>query len=218
MAIRCAVAGFVLLALAACRTATPPAADEVAVRVDSVGMDAATGSPVVVLVEDAGSRRLPIWIGFAEAASIAAEVARQRPPRPNTHDLLLDVIGDLEGRVERAVVTELRDGTYYAVLHVATRGRHVEIDARPSDAVAIALRASAPLFVRAALFDAARQAPAGSDAPSREARQGAPGNGIGTGLAQRNSGRAQRTGSSCAARTGISRRVAGSAPTVGDVA
>jgi hypothetical protein len=146
-----------------------PLASEIAVHVGSVGVDPRTGTPVVVLAEDGGSRTLPIWIGFAEAASIAAEIAHETPPRPNTHDLLLQVIADLEGRVERVVVTELRGGTYFARLHVSARGRALALDARPSDAVALALRADAPLYVHEAVFEAAREAPTGVDGPAREA-------------------------------------------------
>jgi bifunctional DNase/RNase len=162
------------LALAACSSTSPPASNGVAVHVGSVGVDPRSGAPVVVLVEDGGGRALPIWIGFAEASSIAAEIAQQKPPRPNTHDLLKHVIDELDGKVVRAIVTELRDGTYFARLHVLADGRELEIDARPSDAVALALRAGAPLFVREPLFDAARDAPEGGDAPGREAQHEAP--------------------------------------------
>jgi bifunctional DNase/RNase len=159
----------------ACAADGPPVPTEVSVHVGSVGLDPRSGTPVVVLAEDGGPRTLPIWIGFAEAASIAAELAQDRPPRPNTHDLLLQVIADLEGRVERVVVTELRGGTYFALLHVRARGRALALDARPSDAVAVALRADAPLFVREAVFEAARETPEGGDAPAREARGAARG-------------------------------------------
>jgi len=112
-----------------------------------------TGSPVVILEETGGGRALPIWIGAAEARSIASEIERQRPPRPNSHDLTKRLIEGLDGAIERVVVTELRDGTYYALIRLSARGQRIEIDARPSDAIALALRFDAPLLVREALFD-----------------------------------------------------------------
>jgi bifunctional DNase/RNase len=143
-----------LAALAAGCGADPrssaPAGD-VAVQVASIAVDP-NGTPVVLLEDRNGARALPIWIGLAEAHSIAAEMEHRTPPRPNTHDLAKRLIDDLEGALERVVVTELRDGTYYAVIFLSTRGRRIEVDARPSDAIALALRCGAPLFVREALF------------------------------------------------------------------
>jgi hypothetical protein len=169
MAVRSARAAL-LATLAACSSTAPPASNGIAVHVGSVGLDPRSGAPVVVLVEDGGARTLPIWIGFAEASSIAAEVAQQKLPRPNTHDLLLHVIDELDAKVVRAIVTELHDGTYFARLHVLANGHELDIDARPSDAVALALRARAPLFVSEPLFDAARDAPGGGDGPGHETR------------------------------------------------
>ncbi len=147
----------------ACSTSGRVPNDEIPVHVGALAVDPRTGAPLLLLAEDGGDRMLPIWIGFAEASSIAAEMQSAPPPRPNTHDLLRHVIEDLGGRVERVVVTELRESTYYAVLYVRVDGRSVEIDARPSDAVAIALRTNAPLFVREPLFEMPQGAPTGSD-------------------------------------------------------
>ncbi|HTF33480.1 MAG TPA: bifunctional nuclease family protein [Myxococcota bacterium] len=146
-----------------CSTSGRAPSDEVSVHVARLEIDPQTGSPVLVLTEDGGERTLALWIGFAEASSIAAEMQQVRPPRPNTHDLLQHVIADLGGRLERVVVTELHESTYYAVLRVEAHGKLVEIDARPSDAIAVALRVAAPLFVRESLFENARNAPEGSD-------------------------------------------------------
>lgn len=129
-----------------------PGDGDVAVQVASIAVDP-SGTPVVLLADRGGDRSLPIWIGVAEAHSIAAEMEHRRPPRPNTHDLAKRLIDDLEGALERVVVTELREGTYYAVIVLSTRGRRIEVDARPSDAIALALRCGAPLYVREALFD-----------------------------------------------------------------
>ena len=115
--------------------------------------------PVLVLEEDEGSRWLPIWIGTSEARSIALEMEKRSSPRPNTHDLARSVIYGLEGDVERVVVTELKGGTYYAKLRLRMRNRSIEIDSRPSDAIAIALRTGAPIYVRETLFEAAASPP-----------------------------------------------------------
>lgn len=143
-----------LLSLAACRGGAP-SGEPVAVRVVGVALDESADSPVVILEELDGARRLLIWIGLSEAQSIVARLAAETPPRPNSHDLAQRLIETLDGRVERVVVTALRDGIYYARIDLVHDGRTLPIDARPSDAIAIALRLSAPLFVEAALFDTA---------------------------------------------------------------
>lgn len=128
-----------------------PRSDEVRVEVRHVGRDG-QDLPVVLLAERGGPRWLPIWIGSAEARSIALGLDGGPSPRPNTHDLAQRVIHGLRGEVERVVVTELRDGTYYALVTLRTDGERVEIDARPSDAIALALRSGAPIFVRERLL------------------------------------------------------------------
>jgi bifunctional DNase/RNase len=152
-----------------CGRAEPESAPEVRVRVDRVVVDE-QDTPVVVLEEEGGTRWLPIWIGSAEARSIAIEMESLHLPRPNTHDLARDLIHELHAEVVRVVVTELRDGTYYASLHLKSAEGVVRIDSRPSDAIAIALRADAPIFVREPLFSQREQETgAGSDdAPRRE--------------------------------------------------
>ena len=115
---------------------------------------------MVLLEEDDGSRVLPILIPVAAARSIAEQINRITPPRPNTHDLAKRLLDGLDGDVERVIVTELRGGTFYALLVVRSNGRLLEIDARPSDAIAIALRAGAPLFVRESVFEQAGEEPA----------------------------------------------------------
>ena len=143
-----------LLLPLACGAPAPPEDDDVQVRVETVALDD-HNTPVVLLEEEGGPRILPIWIGTAEATSIAIQINNQRPPRPNFHDLAKNVIQSLDGEVVRVVVTELRQGTYYAVLSLRANGRLVEIDVRPSDGIALALRAEAPILVRASLFDSA---------------------------------------------------------------
>ncbi|HXH97317.1 MAG TPA: bifunctional nuclease family protein [Gaiellaceae bacterium] len=143
--------GLLALALSSCNR--PPAAtgNDVLVHVDRIVIDR-DDTPVVVLEEENGPRWLPIWIGPAEAHSIALQIERRSSPRPNSHDLTRELIHGLDGSVERVVVTELRDGTYYAVLDILHGDQRLELDARPSDAIAIGLRDGAPIFVRDDLF------------------------------------------------------------------
>ena len=166
-----------LLCVVACGEAATDAPGAVAVRVVGVALDEQADSPVVILEEVGGERRLPIWIGLPEAHSIAARLAAETPPRPNSHDLAQRLIEGLEGRIERVVVTALRDGIYYARIDLVHDGRTLEIDARPSDAIAIALRLAAPLFVEATLFEAAgpEAPPSGREVrhPAAERQQGA---------------------------------------------
>jgi hypothetical protein len=157
----------VVFLLPTCRDSGPGVVD-VAVQVGSVLLDERVGSPVVVLEEREGERSLPIWIGLAEAQSIASEMEHVRPERPNTHDLATRLIDGLEGQVERVVVTELRGGTYFATIHLRTRGRTIEVDSRPSDAIAIALRTGAPLFARDELLST--DGAEGGEAPGQRIR------------------------------------------------
>jgi hypothetical protein len=149
---RRSIALLLLVLLFGC-SADPGSEPEVAVRVEAVTLDPRSDSPVLVLEELEGGRRLPIWIGFSEAQSIASVLENQQHPRPNTHDLAKRLIDQLEGRVERVVVTHLAEEIYYALIVVNAQGRILEIDARPSDAIAIGLRYQAPLFVREAVFE-----------------------------------------------------------------
>ena len=132
-----------------------PAANEVAVHVETVAIDRETRSPVVILEEEGGTRRLPIWIGHAEASSIDHRLRKQTAIRPNTHDLAKRLVDGLGGEVRRVVVSDLEDGIYYARIVLHRDGGTVEIDARPSDAIAIALRTGAALFVVDSLFEEA---------------------------------------------------------------
>lgn len=157
------------LQVLACGSSEPEAPLEVRVHVGRVVIDD-NDAPVVVLEEEGGKRWLPIWVGSAEARSIALEIESLHPPRPNTHDLARDLIHSLDAELARVVVTELRDGTYYARLHLRGASGDVQIDSRPSDAIAIALRTGAPIFVREPLFAQgnAEQTSGSDDAPRRE--------------------------------------------------
>lgn len=104
-------------------------------------------NPVVLLVDQAETMALPIWIGQAEATAIAMELQGVKPPRPMTHDLLRSVLKELSIAITRVVVTDVKDSTYFAEIHLARNGSHFVVDSRPSDAIALALRAQAPIFV-----------------------------------------------------------------------
>lgn len=102
--------------------------------------------PIVLLKEQTGHRFLPIWIGAPEATSIAFALQGVAMPRPLTHDLLRNVLVDLSIGVERIVVTELKEGTFYAEIELISAGRTVKVSSRPSDAIALAVRATVPIF------------------------------------------------------------------------
>jgi bifunctional DNase/RNase len=102
--------------------------------------------PIVLLKTVESNKFLPIWIGHPEAAAILMKLQSQAPPRPMTHDLLSDMLEQLEAQVVRITVTELRENTFYAQITVQQDGREIEVDSRPSDAIALAIRAEAPIF------------------------------------------------------------------------
>src|SRR5438128_9879868 len=146
-----------VLALAAAGLAWAAAAP-VEVEVRGVRLDPTTGSPVVQLVEKGkGGRALPIWIGPFEAQAIAAEMQGMPLPRPLTHDLMKRLVESLGGRLDHVVIGDLRDNTYFATLHLAgADGKDIAIDARPSDAIALALRLHGPILVADEVFAKSR--------------------------------------------------------------
>ncbi|HXU54429.1 MAG TPA: bifunctional nuclease family protein, partial [Casimicrobiaceae bacterium] len=103
-----------------------------------------------------GSRTLPIWVGMFEANAIALQIENISTPRPMTHDLLRNVIYDLKASVQKIVVCDLQDSTFYALIYLSMNGEVLAIDARPSDAIALALRTRAPIFVEEAVIDNAK--------------------------------------------------------------
>jgi hypothetical protein len=144
---------------------------QIEMSIKGLMVDPITSAPIVLLRDEAGNRVLPIWVGVFEANAIALQVENVAPPRPMTHDLLKQVISDLKGSVERVVITDLREGTFYAVIHLLVDGRPVAVDSRPSDAIALALRAKAPIFVEEAVLEQAKTADAASDRPDAEKLQ-----------------------------------------------
>jgi uncharacterized protein len=119
-------------------------------------VDPITNMPIVMLKDMQGERVLPIWVGIFEANAIALQIENIATPRPMTHDLLRNVIKDLDGSVDRVVVSDLKDNTFYAVIYLTVRGESVAIDARPSDAIALALRTRSPILVDETVIDNAR--------------------------------------------------------------
>jgi len=115
--------------------------------VGGLTIDPLTNSPVLILKDLKGEQTLPIWIGVLEATSIATVLEKIDVGRPMTHDLLKTIVNDLGARVLRVEICDLRDNTYYALLQLDQNGRCIQIDSRPSDAIAIALRSGAPIFV-----------------------------------------------------------------------
>ena len=115
-------------------------------QIYGVSFDMVGKQPIVLLKTAEGNKFLPIWIGHPEAAAILMKLQGATTPRPMTHDLFTDMLEKLEARVIRIAVTELRENTFYAVVTVAFDGSEIEIDSRPSDAIALAVRADAPIF------------------------------------------------------------------------
>jgi bifunctional DNase/RNase len=111
-----------------------------------VSFDLVGKQPIVLLKTAEGNKFLPIWIGHPEAAAILMKLQSQAPPRPMTHDLMSELLEQLEAQVVRITVTELRENTFYAQITVQQDGREIEVDSRPSDAIALAIRAEAPIF------------------------------------------------------------------------
>jgi bifunctional DNase/RNase len=118
-----------------------------------VSFDVIGKQPIVLLKTVEGNRFLPIWIGHPEAAAILIKLQGTKLPRPMTHDLLTSIIGRFEADVARITVTELKESTFYATLTLAKDGDEIEIDSRPSDALALAVRTDAPIFASTALID-----------------------------------------------------------------
>ena len=130
---------------------------EIEVTIKGLMVDPITNMPIIILRDQQGDRLLPIWVGVFEANAIALQIEDVQTPRPMTHDLLRNVITDLDARVARVVVSELKENTFYAMIHLDLEGgRTRSIDARPSDAIALALRTRSPIFVDERVIDSAR--------------------------------------------------------------
>jgi len=145
---------------------------EIEVKIRGLMMDPSSGTPIIILKDVNSDTMLPIWVGAYEANAIALEIEKVSPQRPMTHDLLRNIILEMGASVERVTVTELRDNTFYAAIMMKSRvGEALMIDARPSDAIALALRVDCPIFVNEEVIKASRNTVSGGeedDAPTAE--------------------------------------------------
>jgi uncharacterized protein len=146
---------------------------DIEVRIRGLMMDPATNMPIVVLKDVASETVIPIWVGIFEANAIAIEIEKVAAPRPMTHDLARNVIRHLNAQLERVVITEIKNDTFHAVLWLRQADEQVMIDARPSDAIALALRADCPIFVAEHVMQSAKLNTSGpSEGPTAEQLRG----------------------------------------------
>jgi bifunctional DNase/RNase len=129
---------------------------EVEMKIKGLMVDPVTNMPIVILKDETEDRVLPIWVGIFEANAIALRIEDIETPRPMTHDLLRNLLEALHARVVKIVVTDLKDNTYFAQIHLDVDGTPQQIDSRPSDAIALALRSQAPIYVEQQVLDQSR--------------------------------------------------------------
>jgi len=137
-------------------------------KIKGLMIDPITNMPIIILRDTRGEAVMPIWVGIFEANAIALELEKVITPRPMTHDLLRDVIKSLGASIDRVAVTDLKDNTFYALIHMTHNGRKFNVDARPSDAIALALRAHAPIFVDTNVIELAKKIDPTEDAKDTE--------------------------------------------------
>ncbi len=125
-------------------------------KVKGLTLDPLTNMPIVILKDLEEERALPIWVGIFEANAIALEMESVPTPRPMTHDLIKNILEGIQAKVSRIVINDLQDNTFYAAIFLSLNGTEVTIDSRPSDAIALALRVDAPIFVAKKVLDEAR--------------------------------------------------------------
>src|SRR5271170_7631220 len=136
--------------------------DEVEMQIRGLMMDPITNMPIIVLKAVSSDTVLPIWVGIFEANAIALELEKTATPRPMTHDLLQNMARGLNAQVNKVVVSELRDDTFYAVIWMDHAGETVALDSRPSDAIALALRWDCPIYVNREVLESSKQATSSS--------------------------------------------------------
>ena len=142
--------------------------DEVEMVIRGLMMDPVTNMPIVVLKDVSSDMVLPIWVGIFEANAIALELEKTATPRPMTHDLLQNMARGLNAQVQKVVVSELRDDTFYAVIWMNHAGETVAMDARPSDAIALALRWDCPIYVNREVLEQSKQTATGAQTVSAD--------------------------------------------------
>lgn len=140
----------------------------VRMEVKALIVDPIANMPVVILRDADDKSFLPIWVGVFEANAIALQLEGIQTPRPMTHDLLKETIAQLDGVVDRIVITKLVENTFYAELHIVVGGRAIVVDSRPSDAIALALRTSSPVFVEESVLEKSRAQDDSAEAQSHE--------------------------------------------------
>ena len=140
----------------------------VEMKIKGLMIDPVSNMPIIILKDATGEAVLPIWVGIFEANAIAVRLEKIVSPRPMTHDLLRNVIEELSARIHRIVITDLKDNTFFASIQLTCGGRDLTIDARPSDAMALALRADAPIFVEQSVLDKSSSADGSGDSEETE--------------------------------------------------
>jgi bifunctional DNase/RNase len=139
--------------------------DVMEMSVGGLTLDPVTKTPIVLLRDRDNKIALPIWIGLLEATAIATELEGIKMARPMTHDLLRNILNELQATVERVEITDLRENTYYAAVHLRAGDRVLVIDSRPSDAIALALRVKTPIFVHRRVLEASSVLQEGAEEP-----------------------------------------------------
>jgi bifunctional DNase/RNase len=138
-------------------------------KVRGLALDPLSNLPIIILRDDEEKRSLPIWIGIYEANAIALELEKIETPRPMTHDLIKNILETIEARVQKVVVTDLKENTFYAVLHLQVGSTEYTVDSRPSDAIALALRVGAPIYVDEEVVRKAKSLEVGKEAEAVKA-------------------------------------------------
>jgi len=141
---------------------------ELEMKIKGLMIDPITNMPIIILRDPNGSAVLPIWVGIFEANAIALQIEKIPTPRPMTHDLLKSVLSGLEARVDKVQITDLKDNTFFALIHLTLNGRTLTIDSRPSDAIALALRTGSPIFVNTEVLEKAKSTDMTRDAGESE--------------------------------------------------
>jgi uncharacterized protein len=144
---------------------------QIEMTIKGLMVDPITNMPIIILRDKEGQKVLPIWVGIFEANAIALQIENVATPRPMTHDLLRNVIQDLQASVQKIVVSDLKENTFYAIIYLSLGSGTVTIDSRPSDAIALALRARAPIFVEETVIDSARSVDFGAEKPEADRLQ-----------------------------------------------
>jgi len=146
---------------------------DIEVRIRGLMMDPSTNMPIVVLKDVRSDTVMPIWVGIFEANAIAIEIEKVAAARPMTHDLTRNLMRHMNGQLDKVVITELRDDTFFAVLWIRQNGEMMTLDARPSDAIALALRSDCPIFVSEQVMQSAKLNTAGPpEGPTAEELRG----------------------------------------------